>query len=388
MGSSKWLESSGDKERVMEERAVILLVEDDTALLDGMSDTLEMQGYRTVRASNGREGLAVLEELRPDLIISDIMMPEMDGYAFHQEVIGNPQTATIPFIFLTAKSDQADVIRGLREGVDAYLTKPFDLEELLIHVQNKLSRFATIRKQALAQLEELQVQIVNMFSHELRTPLTYIQGYTDLLASSSASTTSEEMEMFLRGLQSGSRRLNRLIDSLLSLVHLDTHVFQREFEDFAEVAPGIGRLINDVVQGHRSDAAAKGVQLQVDIADSLPSVRRLDELFARALGCLVDNAVKFSRTPGSQVLVHAYQSDDRVLIDVIDEGIGVAAADLPHIFDRFRQIDRDRHEQAGIGVGLAIARGLARVHGGDIEVESRLGRGSKFTLWVPVAEEG
>jgi two-component system sensor histidine kinase/response regulator len=371
----------------MEERAVILLVEDDTALLDGMSDTLEMQGYKTVQASNGREGLAVLEELRPDLIISDIMMPEMDGYAFHKEVIGNALTATIPFIFLTAKSDQADVIRGLREGVDAYLTKPFDLEELLIHVQNKLSRFATIRKQALAQLEELQLQIVNMFSHELRTPLTYIQGYTDLLASSSASTTSEEMEMFLRGLQSGSRRLNRLIDSLLSLVHLDTQVFQREFEDFAEAAPGIGRLVNEVVQSYRSDAAARGAQLQVEIKDPLPPVRRLDELFARALGCLVDNAVKFSRTPGCQVLIHAYQSEDRVVIDVVDEGIGIAAADLPHIFERFRQIDRDRHEQAGIGVGLAIARGLARVHGGDITVESRLGRGSKFTLWLPVAEE-
>jgi two-component system sensor histidine kinase/response regulator len=387
MGSSRWPESFGDKERVMEERPVILLVEDDTALLDGMSDTLEMQGYKTVQASNGREGLAALEELRPDLIISDIMMPEMDGYAFHREVIGNALTATIPFIFLTAKSDQADVIRGLREGVDAYLTKPFDLEELLIHVQNKLSRFATIRKQALAQLEELQLQIVNMFSHELRTPLTYIQGYTDLLASSSATTTSEEMEMFLRGLQSGSRRLNRLIDSLLGLVHLDTNVFQREFEDFAETAPGIGRLVSEVVQGYRSEAAAKGVQLRVVIDASLPPVRRLDELFARALSCLIDNAIKFSRAPGSQVLIHAYRSEDRLAIDVVDEGIGIAAADLPHIFDRFRQIDRDRHEQAGIGVGLAIARGVARVHGGDIEVESRLGRGSKFTLWLPVAEE-
>jgi signal transduction histidine kinase len=279
------------------------------------------------------------------------------------------------------------VIRGLREGVDAYLTKPFDLEELLIHVQNKLSRFATIRKQALAQLEELQLQIVNMFSHELRTPLTYIQGYTDLLATSSASTSSEEMEMFLRGLQSGSKRLNRLIDSLLSLVHLDTNVFQREFEDFAEAAPGIGRLVREVVQSYRPDAAATGVQVQVVIQDSLPAVRRLDELFARALGCLVDNAIKFSRTPGSQVLVHVYQSEDRVAIDVVDEGIGISAADLPHVFDRFRQIDRDRHEQAGIGVGLAIARGLARVHGGDIAVESRLDRGSKFTVWLPVAEE-
>ncbi len=371
----------------MAERAVILLVEDDTDLLNGMSDTLRAQGYKTVRASNGREGLAALQEVRPDLIISDIMMPEMDGYGFHREVTASAHTATIPFIFLTAKSDQSDVIRGLREGVDAYLTKPFDLEELLIHVHNKLSRFATIRKQALAQLEELQVQIVNMFSHELRTPLTYIQGYTDLLASSSAATTSEEMEVFLRGLQSGSRRLNRLIDSLLSLVHLDTQVFEKEFEDFAEAETGLARVLTEVVQGYRAEAAVRGVKLQAEIAKTLPPVRRLDELVAKSLSCLIDNAIKFSRVPGSQVLVRAYQSDDRVVIDVVDEGIGIAPADLPHVFERFRQIDRERHEQPGIGVGLAIARGVARVHGGDIEVESRLGRGSKFTLWFPVASE-
>ena len=176
---------------------IILLVEDDLALLEGMSDTLEMMGYQTVKTTNGREGLQVLQRVLPDLIISDIMMPEMDGFEFHSAVSSNPELASIPFIFLTAKSDLTDIRKGLRVGVDAYLTKPFDLQDLLLHVQNKLNRFATIRNQSLTQLEDLQRQIVTMFSHELRTPLTYIQGYSDLLADAPQGVTPEEMQVFL-----------------------------------------------------------------------------------------------------------------------------------------------------------------------------------------------
>ena len=367
-------------------KAVILLVEDDSALREGMSDTLESEGYKTVQAGNGLEGLQALKRVFPDLIISDIMMPEMDGYTFHTEVASSPQTATIPFIFLTAKSDQSDVLKGLRVGVDAYLTKPFDLDQLLAHVQNKLHRFSTVRKQAMEQLEELQLQIVNMFSHELRTPLTYITGYTDLLTGSSSSISPAEMELFLTGLRAGTDRLNKMVESILTLVHLGTQVYEREFEEYSVVGANIGRTVTDSVDAYRDQAADKGVGIQAEIADSLPAVRHLETLIPRALNCLVENAVKFSRTAGTQIIVRAFHSNDQVCVDVIDEGIGIAPEDLERIFEPFVQIGRAKYEQAGVGIGLTIARGLARVHQGDIVVESQHGVGSKFTLWLPVAE--
>jgi signal transduction histidine kinase len=370
----------------MMDKAVILLVEDDAALREGMSDTLESEGYKTVQAGNGLEGLEALERIFPDLIISDIMMPEMDGYTFHDEVASNPKTATVPFIFLTAKSDQADVLKGLRVGVDAYLTKPFDLEQLLAHVQNKLHRFAVVRKQAMLQLEELQHQIVNMFSHELRTPLTYITGYTDLLAGSPSSISPEELKLFLKGLRAGTDRLNRMVENILTLVHLGTQVYDQEFAEYAVVRTDISRMVNDVVKEYRDAAAGKGLGIQVEIADALPPVRHLETLLPRALNCLIDNAVKFSRTAGSQINVRAYQANGRVIIDVIDEGIGIAPEDLERIFEPFVQIDRAKYEQAGVGIGLTIARGLARVHQGDVIVESQHGVGSKFSLWLPAAE--
>ena len=365
------------------EEQTILLVEDDVALLEGMGDTLEMMGYRTIKATNGREGLERLAQVRPDLIISDIMMPEMDGYEFHQAVSSMAESSTIPFIFLTAKSDQADVRKGLREGVDAYLTKPFDLEDLLLHVQNKLDRFATIRNQTMAQLDELQRQIVTMFSHELRTPLTYIQGYTDLMADSSGATSSEEMTMFLQGIQAGSRRLNRLVESLLILVQLDTNVFTHEFERFAMVEPDAGRFVRLAATSLEPAATERGLTIAVDIHESLPALRVVSEHLVRILGNLLENAIKFTPEGGPEVVIRAYTSGDRVCFDVQDHGIGISAADQARLFQRFVQINRAQHEQPGIGVGLVIARGLALVHGGDITVQSAVGQGSTFTLWLP-----
>lgn len=367
------------------EKPIILLVEDDFALLEGMGDTLEMMGYRTIKATNGREGVDVLAQVRPDLIISDIMMPEMDGYEFHRQVSSNPETSSIPFIFLTAKSDQADVRKGLREGVDAYLTKPFDLEDLLLHVQNKLNRFAAIRKQAMSQLEELQRQIVTMFSHELRTPLTYIQGYTDLLVGSPVTPSPDEMTIFLEGIQAGSRRLNRLVENLLTLVQLDTHVFLQEFERFSVVEPDAGRYVRLAATTMESLAVEKGLKLRVAVEEPLPPVRIVSDHFLKILRNLLDNAIKFTHEPGAEIEVRCAARDGQVVFAVSDPGVGIAASDLPEIFERFRQINRARQEQAGIGVGLVIARGLAQVQGGDVEVESQEGVGSTFTLWLPAA---
>jgi two-component system sensor histidine kinase/response regulator len=366
-------------------KPIILLVEDDLALLNGMCDTLEMVGYRTVSATNGQEALTSLAEVRPDLIISDIMMPEMDGYDFHQAVSSDSEMATIPFIFLTAKSDQADVRKGLRDGVDAYLIKPFDLEDLLIHVENKLRRFAVIRQEALAQLDELQQQIITMFSHELRTPLTYIQGYTDLLAGQPEAFSRDEIATFLQGIQVGSSRLNRLVENLLALVQLDTGVFRQEYEHFA-VRDDVGRLTRLAANHLAPTAANKGIAIDVQVADNLPPVRMVSTHISQVVSNLLDNAIKFSQRPDSRVLVRVYQTEERLLVEVIDEGIGIGPHDARDVFQRFRQVNRAKHEQAGLGVGLAIARGLMQIHGGDIELTSKVGEGSKFTAWFPLEQ--
>ena len=198
----------------------ILIVEDDLAMSSGIRDVLEMNGYRVQLAENGVEGLKTLELFRPDLIISDIMMPEMDGFEFLEQVRRHPRWAAVPFIFLTAKGQRPDIRAGKQLGADDYLVKSVDLEDLLVVVRAKLDRALTIQQQSRREMDDLKRNLLNMLSHEFRTPLTYITGYVDLIQEGEWS--AEDLQKFLGRIKGGSNRLNRLVEDFLLLVRFET----------------------------------------------------------------------------------------------------------------------------------------------------------------------
>jgi DNA-binding response OmpR family regulator len=152
----------------------ILVVEDDPAMIEALRDILDLAGYGVVTARNGVEALAVLGQRLPDLIISDIQMPRMDGYQFYGQVRAHPDWVRVPFIFLTAKGQKADVRRGKMLGADDYLTKPFDEADLLVAVQAKLNRRAELDAAPGRQMCVLKRTIVTTLNHEFRTPRTDI----------------------------------------------------------------------------------------------------------------------------------------------------------------------------------------------------------------------
>ena len=197
--------------------------------------------------------------------------------------------------------------------------------------------------------------------------------------------SAEEQKLFLEKIRVGSHRLARLVESLLSLSQLDTHAYKREFDEFALDGADLGELVRDAVASLSDEAADKGIAIEVEISEPLYPVRIVPVHVDQALKSLLDNAIKFTPAFGENIKVRVFGTDKRVNISVIDRGIGIPAEDLPRIFKRFHQVDRSTHEQPGIGVGLAIAGGLAHAQGGDIEVESTFGEGSVFTLWVPIA---
>ncbi|MCJ7567156.1 MAG: response regulator, partial [Anaerolineales bacterium] len=173
-------------------KPIILVVEDDMALLEGIRELLELSEYKVLTATNGQEALEVLEKKHPDLIVSDIMMPEMDGYQFHEKVREQPELSAIPFIFLTARGEKADIRRGKELGADDYITKPFDDEDLLVAVRAKLSRWDNLRQQRDEEVADLKSKILLTLSHEFRTPLTYIINYSDLLALDGQEVAKED----------------------------------------------------------------------------------------------------------------------------------------------------------------------------------------------------
>lgn len=362
----------------------ILVVEDHKPLLDALRMILERAGYTVLTATDGQKGLEVMERARPDLIVADIMMPNMDGYAFYQAVRARPDGLTIPFIFLTARTTREDILRGKGMGAEDYLTKPFDPEELLVVVRSRLRRAEEVQQATASEFERLKQQIVTILSHELRTPLTYITGYTELALEELPSLSLQALQQFLEGIRHGSDRLNRLVQDLLTLIRLDTGQAAAEFRLLAYPWENFAELVRQTVQRYESLAAQSGITLDVRVLPTMSPVPLCELFFTDALGRLVDNAIKFSRGKGKRVVVQAGVAGDWVEVSVSDEGVGIRPEEIPHIFERFRQIDRERMEQQGVGLGLAIARELIRLHGGDITVESVHGAGSRFTIRLPL----
>lgn len=365
----------------------ILVVDDHELLLAGVQDILETEGYAVSTATDGVQALQVMENVCPALIVADIMMPRMDGYGLYEAVRSRPEWVPIPFIFLTAKADREDRLKGKYLGAEDYITKPFDPQELVIAVHARIERAQAVRQVTETEIDQLKQQIVTVLSHEMRTPLTYVRGYTELALDDVSSLSPDALEDFLSGIKRGSDRLTRLVEDFLFLIQVDTGQAEKEFNRLACMHHDLGAILEQIVQQHEEQATACGVTLKTIVEPDLPPMRLYEPFFVDALKRLVDNGIKFSRGEGKQVTVSAQVVDDWVEIAVADQGVGISPKDMPHLFERFRQIDRERMEQQGVGLGLAITRELALLHGGEITVESELGMGSTVTIRLPVAKD-
>jgi len=180
--------------------------------------------------------------------------------------------------------------------------------------------------------------------------------------------------------------MTHLLDDLLLLIRLDTGQTADEFRLLAHRSSNPDHIISEAVENYRATATAQGVLLNTEIAPDLPTVVLCDSLLIDAIGRLIDNGIKFSRSENRIVTVRASAEATQLAIAVSDHGVGIAANDIPLLFQRFRQINRATMEQQGVGAGLAIAQELVKLHGGEITVQSEPAKGSTFTILIPPAE--
>ena len=362
-------------------RSHILLVDDDRAILEGVADLLSLHGYDVMTAASAKSALKVMQQQVPDLVISDIMMPGMDGYAFYEAVRDNPAWTPIPFIFLTARGQPTDVRRGQSLGADAYVTKPFDPEDLLIAVKARLRRARDIQAAAMSDVEKMKKRLITAFSHELRTPLTIIYGYVNMLRDEHGDLPEAEVDTMLESMHRGTQRLVDLVSDLMLMLQLESGVVELEIE-LGKGRVSLPRIVEKVADRYRRDAQERGVTLTTEIDPALAELRfslYLDDALSR----LIDNAIKFSPQGTGAVHVAATRNGGDARIAVTDNGIGIDPAKLQVIFEQFEQLDRDLLEQQGVGLGLSLARRLVDLHRGWIEVVSQPGKGSTFTIHLP-----
>jgi len=364
----------------MDPKPIVLIVDDDKSISESISEILELAGFETYPAEDGEIAMRILAEHTPDIIVSDIMMPHMDGYAFYEAVRNNGKWGAIPFIILNARGEKKDIRHGTRLGVDSYLTKPFEPEDLLLAIEAKLKRFAEIQEVLEEDVERTKEQLLNVFSHELRTPLSIIHGYSEFLADSLDTLDKEKVEDIVHTMQGSVKRLVRLVEDLMLLFYLESRgpgIAVKYFQEEIDMRSVIKALLLELESKIQEREIKVEFKYPKDVLVT-GNYEFITDLFRR----LIDNAIKFN-VQGGTIWIKVSRTESEVRVSVCDSGIGIAAVEQTHLFEAFEQIDRKTMEQQGIGLGLAIAKRLVQLHRGDIWVESDPGEGSSFTVSIP-----
>ena len=393
--------------------ARLLVVDDEENIVLTISEVLRLEGYEVDVASSGSGAVALLERgPEYDLVLTDLHMDEGDGLSLLQEV--RARTPLTIVVVLTGFAAVESAIAALRHGAYDYLTKPCIIAELIHTVARGIEhrRLMLAERVARLGLEELNRELESRvaertselsrvnhelteanrmkdiflatLSHELRTPLTPVLGWVNLLRAGGAAADPSMLSQGLDAIERNARLQARLVDDLLDISRIVSGKLRIEWEP-VDLCAVVGLATEPV----RADASARDINLAVELPPYPLVVQGAPLRLQQVVWNLLSNAVKF--TPrGGRVGVRVWRKGTEARVEVSDSGIGIVPEFLPHVFESFRQADGSTTRQyGGLGLGLAIVRALAELHGGWAVAESEgEGRGSRFTFGVPCAVAG
>jgi two-component system, sensor histidine kinase and response regulator len=351
----------------------ILIVEDDCEIRNNIEIFLKAEGFNVITSSNGLDAIRIIENNTPDLIISDIMMPYLDGIEFCKIVQNKFGSFNIPFVFLTAKSDLESIRKGLNLGADDYITKPFEFNDLLTAVKQRLSK----KRFYSNQVEYLKTVITRNIPHEMRTPLVSIFGYTSYLNEDLETLSNEDIRYCLSAISKSSIRLYKRIEKFLNYINLESDLHsqnlpgQNDYSSFLIDGSGLTKMITEnAVEYIRPD------DLIIEVEKATLSIS--EEHLSIILCELTENAFQFSPA-GTKVLVSGKSINDKYLITVSDSGRGFLPEEISSI-SSFRQFNRDLYQQNGLGLGLSLVNSLVKLDNGRFSVSSIPGKETKIEI--------
>lgn len=412
----------------MSKQPTILNVEDIAENRTLVRRILESEGYNVVDAFNALEGIEKAKVLRPDLILMDINLPDVDGFTAVTRIRSYANLSHIPIIALTARNVLNDRERAKAIGCDSYINKPIDFEELVnevgrlledgrrdngattkreyylqehnvalsMQLEHKLSELQAAYDH-LKHFEEAKSNFISVASHELRTPLTVIHSYTQMLQTLPAFQDDEMARELLTGMAKGVERLKDIINDMVSVVRVE--LAQATFE----LKPvSLRSIIKSVYSRYASIAAERDISLTCNTPNDLPMVNGDAEQLESAIGRIVGNAIKYTPDHGQVTIVaslldkQAGDVQSFIQLMVADTGVGIALDKQKLIFEKFgtasnvalHSTSKTRFMGGGAGLGLAIAKGVVESHNGRIWVESdgydpEGLPGSKFFVLLP-----
>ncbi|MBD2464181.1 response regulator [Oscillatoria sp. FACHB-1407] len=345
----------------------ILVIEDQESLREEIIELLGLEQFQVIGAADGRTGLELAQSKHPDLILCDVTMPELDGHEVLSALRQNSLTATIPFIFLTARTDKTDLRQGMQLGADDYLTKPFTRTELLAAIAAQLRKQEAIIRKTQQTIDTLRNNITLSLPHELHTPLSAIISLSELLIEDCDKQPVSETREMLEMIRGSAEQLygltqNFLLQAELELIATDSNRIA------ALRRSKTNHLIRAIAETAESIAqqADRIADLQIHLQDA--SVAIAEKHLQKIAQEIVDNAFKFSR-PGSVVTITTDLKADEFWLVICDRGRGMTPEQVANV-GTYMQFERFLHEQQGSGLGLALTKRLAELYGGSLLIES------------------
>jgi len=349
-------------------------------VLDSCTQVLAGGDCQVTTASNGAQGLKLVAEIQPDLIFLDLKMPGLSGLEVLEKI--RAQHPLMVVIVITGYATVTSAIEAMKKGAFDFLPKPFTPEELRLIARRGLEHGRLVQQTVALRREKemLRKNFAAIVSHELKSPLGALQqNLYGLVAELEDKLSKEQQERFGR-LQSRLEDLLKLIHSWLRVFTVDINKLKETFQPIS-VADVLAKAV-ETVQQH---AIRKAIEIQSSVVEPLPRIQGDEGSLTEVVVNLLNNAVKYS-FPNGSIRLRAEAQGPQVLVSVTDTGVGIAKEDLPHLFQDFARGHSQPEGVSGCGLGLAISRRIVEVHGGSITVESAPGKGSTFTICLPVAQ--
>jgi signal transduction histidine kinase len=339
---------------------------------------LEHDGYEVETFDNGQEGIARLQEARPQLLLVDLKMPEFDGLQVIARVRAIDPELVIAVI--TGYATIATAVDAMKAGAYDFLPKPFTPDELRLVVTRGCERWRLAQESRRLRQEKdaAERRVFTFLSHQLKSPLAAAKQCLDVLTFTSGPALAPDVAGWVERARARLDQMVSMIDDWLTLARAE-----RSAGAAGESSTDLAAVVHDVLEAAAAHAEHAGVTLGADLAPGIPPVRGDAVSVATVVSNLVTNAIKYNRR-GGRVTVRAARRDGAARLEVADTGLGIPAGSLPRIFDEFYRAGGEASGIPGTGLGLAICRRIVHDLGGGIEVASTEGAGSTFTVTLPL----
>ena len=357
-------------------KPLIFIAEDSPESLKALYQFLKTEEYRISAVGNGRQALEMIPNLLPDLVLLDIMMPEPDGFTVCEQLQNNPVTKDIPIIFLTARTEKADIVKGFELGAVDYITKPFNGAELLARINTHLE--LKFSRESLKELNATKDKFFSIIAHDLKNPLQGLLSSAEVLNSYYDSFNEVKKKELIRRFYDSSQQFSALLKNLLTW-----SMSQQGKINLNPQKIDIADIIEENLDLIKESAGKKNITLSSQIERNA-FVWADKNMLRTVLRNLLSNAVKFTN-PGGEVRVQIHILENHARILVSDNGVGIPPQDIPNLFRVDVHIStRGTAGEKGTGLGLILCKEFVEKNNGTIDVESVPGEGTTFTTLLPL----